>query len=133
MGVTPFPLPSQSAVDDFRCRLRHTRWLDEVPSAGSASWIESPSFITSGTDPAAHAGDPADAFDIVAPSLPGFGFSDRPAARCMNVYRVAGLWVELMTSLGYDKSAAQGGDIGAGVSTVLGLRHADRIIGLHLN
>jgi pimeloyl-ACP methyl ester carboxylesterase len=85
------------------------------------------------TDPAAHGGDPADSFDVVVPSLPGFGFSDRPSERGIDVHRVAGLWVELMTSLGYEKFGAQGGDIGAGVSTVLGLRHANRIVGLHLN
>ena len=85
------------------------------------------------TDPAAHGGDAADAFDVVVPSLPGFGFSDRPSVRGMNAFRVAELWVELMSELGYKRFAAQGGDIGAGVSTVLGLRHPHRIAGLHLN
>lgn len=85
------------------------------------------------TDPAAHGGDAADAFDVVVPSLPGFGFSDRPSIRGMNAFRVAELWAELMSELGYARFAAQGGDIGAAVSTVLGLRHADRIVGLHLN
>jgi pimeloyl-ACP methyl ester carboxylesterase len=85
------------------------------------------------TDPAAHGADPADAFDVVIPSLPGFGFSDQPAAPGMNSFRIAGLWVELMQTLGYERFAAQGGDIGAGVSTALGLRHAGHIIGIHLN
>jgi pimeloyl-ACP methyl ester carboxylesterase len=85
------------------------------------------------TDPAAHGADPGDAFDVVVPSLPKYGFSDRPAAPGMNSFRIAGLWVELMQALGYERFAAQGGDIGAGVSTALGLVHASHILGIHLN
>jgi pimeloyl-ACP methyl ester carboxylesterase len=85
------------------------------------------------SDPATQGADPEDSFDVVVPSLPGFGFSDRPVERGMNTFRVAELWAKLMTDLGYGRFAAQGGDLGAGVSTVLGLRHADRIIGVHLN
>jgi len=85
------------------------------------------------TDPAAHGGDPADAFDVVVPSMPGYGFSDRPTQRGMNVFRFAELWVKLMTGLGYPRFGAQGGDFGAGVSTALGLYHPEHVIGLHLN
>ena len=85
------------------------------------------------TDPAAHGFDAADSFDVVVPSLPGFAFSDRPGNEGMNVYRVAETWVALMQELGYDRFAAQGGDLGAGVSTALGLRHGKQIIGIHLN
>jgi pimeloyl-ACP methyl ester carboxylesterase len=85
------------------------------------------------TDPAAHGYDPADSFDVIVPSLPGFGFSDRTSHIGMNAFRVAGIWVELMQALGYDRFAAQGGDIGAAVSTALGLRHGKHIIGIHLN
>jgi pimeloyl-ACP methyl ester carboxylesterase len=85
------------------------------------------------TDPAAHGFDAADSFDVVVPSLPGFGFSDRPADEGMNAYRVADIWVELMHVLGYERFAAQGGDLGAGVSTALGLRHSEHITGIHLN
>ena len=84
-------------------------------------------------DPGAHGGDPADAFDVVAPSLPGFGFSDKPTERGMEVRRVAGMWTKLMTeNLGYPRFAAQGGDIGAGVTARLGHYHADRTIGIHM-
>jgi len=69
----------------------------------------------------------------VIPSLPGYGFSDRPAAPGMNVFRVAEVWAGLMNELGYQHFAAQGGDLGAGVSTALGLRYPDRVIALHLN
>lgn len=84
-------------------------------------------------DPARFGGDPADAFDVVAPSLPGFGYSDRPAEPGMNLFRVADLWTGLMAELGYERFALQGGDFGAGVCTALGLRHPDRVLGIHLN
>ncbi len=85
------------------------------------------------TDPAAHGADPADSFDVIVPSLPGFGYSDRPDRPGMNVFRIADLWAALMAELGYTRFAAQGGDFGAGVSTALGLRHPDRLLGIHLN
>lgn len=97
------------------------------------SFVEMLRIIPLLTDPAAHGGDPKDSFDVVVPSLPGFGFSSRPEVRGMNAFQVADLWVDLMSNLGYQRFAAQGGDLGAGVSTVLGLRHGQRIIGLHLN
>jgi pimeloyl-ACP methyl ester carboxylesterase len=85
------------------------------------------------TDPGRYGGDPADAFDLVVPSLPGFGFSDPATERGMDVQRVAGLWHTLMTdNLGYSRFAAQGGDIGAGVTAWLGYAHADSLYGIHL-
>lgn len=84
-------------------------------------------------DPASHGGDPADAFDIVVPSLPGYGFSDRPAAPGMNLAAVAGVWAKLMTEgLGYSRFAAQGGDWGAGVTARLGADHAGNVMAIHL-
>jgi len=74
-----------------------------------------------------------DSFHVVIPSLPGYGFSDRPMRPGMNAFRIAEIWVELMSELGYPKFAAQGGDLCAGVATALGLRHPDRILGIHLN
>lgn len=85
------------------------------------------------TDPGSHGGDPADAFDMVVPSLPGFGFSDPASRRGMDVQGVAGLWHTLMTvNLGYPRFAAQGGDIGAGVTACLGYGYADSLYGIHL-
>ena len=72
-------------------------------------------------------------FDLVVPSLPGYGFSDPPRETGMNPFAIADLWAELMTRLGYAKFAAQGGDWGASVSTCLALRHPERLLGLHLN
>ena len=84
-------------------------------------------------DPASHGGDAADSFDVVAPSLPGFGFSDHAQDRGMEVQRVAGMWNKLMTeNLGYPKFAAQGGDIGSGVTARLGFAHSDTLFGIHL-
>jgi pimeloyl-ACP methyl ester carboxylesterase len=85
------------------------------------------------TDPARHGGDPADAFDVVAPSMPGYGFSDHPAEPGMEPERIAALWVALMRGLGYARFGAQGGDWGAMVSTYLGARHPAEVLGIHLN
>ncbi len=84
-------------------------------------------------DPGAHGGDAADAFDVVVPSLPGYGFSERPAHSGWNLFRIADLWAELMEGLGYRRFVAQGGDFGAGVATALALRHPERLFGIHLN
>ncbi|MGY1635306.1 epoxide hydrolase family protein [Geodermatophilus sp. SYSU D00742] len=85
------------------------------------------------TDPAAHGGDPADAFDVVVPSLPGFGWSGKPSSPGWGLERTADAWAELMDRLGYDRFGAQGGDIGSFVSAGLGARHPDRVVGIHLN
>ena len=84
-------------------------------------------------DPGSHGADSADSFDVVAPSLPGFGFSQATSERGMQVQKVADLWARLMTeNLGYPKFAAQGGDIGAGVTSRLGYAHHDKLYGVHL-
>ena len=85
------------------------------------------------TDPAAHGADPADAFDVVCPSMPGYGFSDHAKTPGMDAEKIAAYWAELMTGLGYARFGAQGGDWGSMVSTYLGLRHADVVAGIHLN
>jgi len=85
------------------------------------------------TDPARHGGDPADAFHVVAPSLPGFGFSSPLAAPGWDTNRVARAWAELMTRLGYHRYGAQGGDTGSIVSPELGRIDPDRVIGVHVN
>ena len=84
------------------------------------------------TEPARLAAPAADSFDVVVPSLPGYGYSGKPG-RGITLFAVADLWAALMTELGYERFAAQGGDIGAGVTTALGLRHPNRILGIHLN
>ena len=84
------------------------------------------------SDPASHGGDPEDAFDIVVPSMPGYGFSDHPAERGLDVFYVGELWAKLMSNnLGYQRFGAQGGDWGASVTAKLGFSHPDKIIGIH--
>jgi pimeloyl-ACP methyl ester carboxylesterase len=85
-------------------------------------------------DPAAFGGDPADAFSVVVPSLPGYGFSTPLTTPGINYWRTADLWVTLMQDvLGYRRFAAQGGDWGAAIAAQLGHKYADRLIGLHLH
>jgi pimeloyl-ACP methyl ester carboxylesterase len=85
------------------------------------------------TDPGSHGGDPADAFDVVVPSMPGYGFSDQPSQRGMHVFKVADLWAKLMTEkLGYQRFGAQGGDWGASVTSYLGFAYPHNLMGIHV-
>jgi pimeloyl-ACP methyl ester carboxylesterase len=97
------------------------------------SFFEFHALIDRLCDPAAFGCDPADAFDVVAPSLPGFGFSQAPIAPGMSAFQVADLWASLMRGLGYERFGAQGGDLGAGVSIALAARHHPVVDGIHLN
>lgn len=85
------------------------------------------------SDPGSHGGDPADAFDLVIPSLPGFGFSGPTREKGWNTDRTARAWAELMRRLGYERYGAQGGDLGAFVSPELGHVDPDHVVGVHVN
>ncbi|SDQ70388.1 epoxide hydrolase family protein [Thermostaphylospora chromogena] len=85
------------------------------------------------TDPRAHGGDPADAFHVVIPSIPGYGFSGPTTERGWNLRRIARAWDTLMGRLGYTRYGAQGGDWGSGISRDLGVIAPERVIGVHLN
>ncbi|CAN5649039.1 epoxide hydrolase [soil metagenome] len=85
------------------------------------------------TDPAAYGGDPADAFDVVIPSIPGFGFSGPTHETGWDVQRVTNAFATLMNQLGYDRYATQGGDMGAFIAPHLGRVDSDRVIGVHVN
>jgi len=85
------------------------------------------------TDPVSFGGDAADSFDVVVPSLPGFGFSQKPTATGWTVPRIASAWIALMKRLGYTRWAAQGGDWGAVVTTALGAMRPEGLLGIHLN
>ncbi len=85
------------------------------------------------SDPAAHGGDPADAFHVVCPSLPGYGFSGKPNETGWNVQKVADTWSALMQRLGYERYFAQGGDWGAMVTTAIGQRDPEHCRAIHLN
>jgi pimeloyl-ACP methyl ester carboxylesterase len=85
------------------------------------------------TDPAAHGGRAEDAFDLVLPSLPGYGFSAEPAEAGWNVGRIARAWAELMHRLGYTRYVAQGGDVGAAVTDAMGRQAPAGLLGIHMN
>src|SRR5215831_239091 len=85
------------------------------------------------TDPTAHGGTAEDAFDVVIPSIPGFGFSSQPTEAGWDSGRIAAAWAELMNRLGYTEYVAQGGDQGAGVTDAMGRLAPDGLIGVHFN
>ncbi len=85
------------------------------------------------TDPVAHGGDAKDAFHLVLPSMPGYGFSGKTAERGYSVNRVAAVIAKLMARLGYERYVAQGGDWGSGVSSWLGSLDAEHVAGIHIN
>jgi pimeloyl-ACP methyl ester carboxylesterase len=84
-------------------------------------------------DPPKHGGVATDAFHVVCPSLPGYGWSDRPTRAGWGVQRIARAWIELMARLGYDRYGAQGGDWGTSVTTSMAQQAPDRLVGIHLN
>jgi pimeloyl-ACP methyl ester carboxylesterase len=85
------------------------------------------------TDPTAHGGTPEDAFHLVLPSLPGYGFSGEPTELGWESGRIARVWAELMDRLGYPRYVAQGGDVGAAVTDVMGRQAPAGLLGIHLN
>ena len=84
-------------------------------------------------EPTAHGGEASDAFHVVCPSLPGYGFSDKPQRTGWNTERIARAWAQLMARLGYERYGAQGGDWGAAVTADLGRLDLDHVAGIHLN
>lgn len=85
------------------------------------------------TDPTAHGGDSEDAFDVVIPSIPGFGFSGKPAGTGWDPDHIARAWAELMRRLGYTRYVAQGGDWGAPISSAMARQAPEGLVGIHLN
>ena len=99
-----------------------------------SSFVQMLKLIPLLTDPASHGGDAADAFDVIVPSLPGYGFSDRPHVPGMSVARIADLLTQLMTEeLGYARFALRGSDLGAGVIQQMALAHPKVLTGIHLS
>ena len=85
------------------------------------------------TDPTAHGGDAEDAFDVVVPSMPGYGFSGKPTATGWDSVHIAGAWIALMRRLGYTRFVAQGGDWGAQITDVMGAEAPPELLGIHSN
>ncbi|MCO5997450.1 epoxide hydrolase family protein [Actinoallomurus rhizosphaericola] len=97
------------------------------------SFVEFVDLIGPLTDPGAYGGDPGQAFHVVVPSLPGFGFSAAPRETGWDVTRVARLWAELMARLGYSRYGAQGGDLGAYVTPALAAVDPEHVVGVHID
>jgi pimeloyl-ACP methyl ester carboxylesterase len=114
-----------------------SRLQDALPLIITHGWpgsvIEMLEVVGPLTDPAAHGGRAEDAFHLVIPSLPGFGFSEQPASVGWDPGRTARAWAELMNRLGYTRYVAQGGDIGAGVTDAMAIQAPDGLAGIHLN
>jgi pimeloyl-ACP methyl ester carboxylesterase len=115
-------------------RARRDRGIPLILTHGwPGSFIEMEKILPLLTDPQTHGAPEAPAFDVVVPSLPGYGFSSRPTREGVHPAAIADLWAKLMAGLGYERFGAQGGDWGAGVTLQLGRRHADRMLGIHFN
>ena len=110
---------------------------DALPLVVTHGWpgsvVEFHKVIEPLTDPTAHGGDAADAFHVVCPSLPGYGFSDKPVRTGWGVDRIAVAWGQLMARLGYGRYVAQGGDWGAMVTTCIGIHDPEHCAAIHLN
>src|SRR3546814_12059740 len=85
------------------------------------------------TNPAAYGGNPRDAFHVIAPSIPGYGFSDAPTGTGWGVERIAQTWIALIRRLGYDRFVAQGGDWGAAITTAVAMARPPECAAIHLN
>ncbi len=130
----------QATIDGFGLHFIHVKGKGSrpIPLIISHGWpgsfFEMYKIIEPLTDPASHGGSEQDAFDVVVPSLPGYGFSERPRARGMNIARIAELFMQLMRDeLGYQRFGAQRGDWGSAITSRLGYAYPQHLIGIHLN
>ena len=135
-----------NALPQFRTRIDglgihfihvRSRHANAVPMILTHGWpgsvLEFLDVIGPLTDPTAHGGRAEDAFHVVIPSLPGYGFSDKPTSTGWGIQRIARAWDTLMKRLGYSRYVAQGGDWGAGVTTWMGKQLPQGLLGIHLN
>jgi epoxide hydrolase len=126
-------------VDDTTVHLLHIRSPEPaaLPLVLTHGWpgsfVEFLDMIGPLTDPRAHGGNPADAFHLIIPSIPGFGFSTPLADTGWNAGRVARAWATLMAELGYERYGVQGGDAGSVISIELGRHAPDHVVGVHVN
>jgi len=121
-------------VHFIHVKSRHQNALPLIITHGwPGSVIEMLGVIGPLTDPTAHGGSAEDAFDLVVPSVPGYGFSGEPAEIGWNPGRVAPAWGELMRRLGYTRYVAQGGDVGAAITDQMGRQAPEGLLGIHMN
>jgi epoxide hydrolase len=129
----------RTEIDGVDIHFLHIRspHQDALPLLMTHGWpgsvVEFGKVIGPLTDPERYGGDAADAFHLICPSLPGYGFSGQPDRPGWGVQKIADAWAELMGRLGYQRYAAQGGDWGSTVTTALAIRHPEPLAGIHLN
>ena len=126
-------------IDGLGIHFLHVRSSNEnaLPLVITHGWpgsiVEFQKVIGPLTEPGKHGGDDADAFHVICPTLPGYGFSDKPTKPGWNIEKIATAWNTLMVRLGYDKYVAQGGDWGSAVTTAIGSQNLGNCIGIHVN
>ena len=126
-------------IDGLGIHFIHVRSSNEnaLPLVITHGWpgsiVEFQKVIGPLTEPGKHGGDDADAFHVVCPTLPGYGFSDKPTKPGWNIEKIATAWNTLMVRLGYDRYAAQGGDWGSAVTTAIGSQNLGNCLGIHVN
>jgi epoxide hydrolase len=129
----------KTTVDGVGIHFIHVRspHADAMPLVMTHGWpgsiVEFQKVIEPLTNPTAHGGSASDAFHVVCPTLPGYGYSDKPTQHGWNVQRIARAWAELMPRLGYKRYFAQGGDWGSAVTTCIGIQDTVNCMGIHVN
>ena len=131
--------PQATEIDGLEIHFLHARSRHEnaLPMILTHGWpgsvAEFLDVIPMLTDPTAHGGKAEDAFHVIAPSLPGYGFSAKPERAGWKAPRIADAWIELMHRLGYARWVAQGGDWGSVITTLIGMKAPPELIGIHTN
>lgn len=138
VGLNRFP-QFKTQIDGLDIHFIHQRSSnpDAMPVIMTHGWpgsvVEFHKVIERLAEPTLRGGGPADAFHVICPSLPGYGFSDSPRSTGWGVEKIGAVWAKLMARLGYDRYLAQGGDWGAMVTTAIGQSDTDHCAGIHLN
>jgi epoxide hydrolase len=128
----------RTEIDGLEIHFLHIRspQRDALPLVLNHGWpgsiVEFLKVIGPLVDPTAHGGEAADAFHLVCPSLPGYGFSDKPARPGWTVQRIASAWTRLMARLGYERYGVQGSDWGTSISTIIGQQDPGHVVGIHV-